>query len=110
MSKQVRVLKNEGDDSKPDMAEVDTRFSAGDRFRILYDWSDDIPGIVGIEKIWHRDEVVVEITEVVCNMVIMPPEVWLFLKTEDPKFVAHYGGGVFGLEESRLERRIVDRA
>ena len=90
------------------MAEVDTRFSVGERFRIVYDLSGTrMPS--GIWNMRNQEEMIVEIVEIVCNMLIFPAEVWVLLKTEDPKFLAFYGNDVLNVEESRFAKRIIAR-
>lgn len=103
----VKVIRNVGNELLPDEIEVETDFAVGDRLHILYDQYDEIPVMSGIRKVRQKAEAFVKVEEIVCNMVCLPAQIWVFVSSTDPDWVKCCGAGSIGISEDCLKNRII---
>ncbi|MCR4719342.1 MAG: hypothetical protein K5768_06910 [Firmicutes bacterium] len=101
----VRVIKREGDTSKPDNIETDTAFAIGDRFEMEYDWCTKMQCMNGYRPIWHKAVAEFVVEDIVCNMLINPSSIWVRLKSDDKVFQKRCGSGSFDVPEKQVLKR-----
>lgn len=102
----VKVIKHVNDSEKPETVEVDSCFSIGEKLTITYDCSTEIRGINGNIKRWSTSTAEVEVIDIVCNMITLPEETWVCLKTEDPLFLELIGERMLAVPEKTLLERV----
>lgn len=103
----INVIKTEGDISKPDAIEMDTKLKIGDRFTMQYDWCSKICGINGNKVNWHIGTAEFTVSNMVCNMLLFPHEIWVRLHTQDSDFKKRCGCNEFDAPERQVLERVV---
>ena len=73
----INVIKVAGDSSKPNMVEMNTAFNIGDKIKMEYDWCRRVQCMNGYMPHWYKAVAEFEVVNIVCNMLINPPEVWV---------------------------------
>ena len=103
----MKTLKLVNDTRTPDEVEMPTKFKVGDRIALKYDWCEKTNGILGSHKTWHQDVTSVEVVDIKCNMLVVPAEVRIFMKTIDPIFYGRCRCDEFDAPEEQVLERVV---
>lgn len=102
----MNVIKVAGDSSKPNKVEMDTMFNIGDKIKMEYDWCKRVQCVNGYVPHWYKDVAEFEVVNIVCNMLINPPEIWIRLRSNDKDFIKRCGREFDAPEYQILERKI----
>lgn len=103
----IKTLKVVNDDSNPGTVEMDTKFNIGDRITMQYDWCSKTPCINGNKLNWHIGTAEFTVSNMVCNMLLFPHEIWMRLHTKDRDFINRCGCDEFDAPEQQVLKRIV---
>lgn len=103
----IKVIKNCGDTTLPDMVEMETTLKIGDKFKMKYDWCDKRSAMCGELKNWHMDVGEFTVVDIVCNMLIKPHSVWVRLFANDELFTKRCGSKEFDTSEQQVLERLV---
>lgn len=98
----MKVVKEAGDNSKPDTVEMATQLNIGDKIIMQYDRFSR-------ENKHSSNKGIAEftVTDIACNMVVFPNSVWVRLDTNDSNFIKRCGGHGFDAPEQKVLERMV---
>lgn len=102
----VNVIKAAGDLTKPNKVEMNTEFNIGDKFKMEYDWCKRVQCVNGYIPHWHKDVAEFEVVNIVCNMLINPPEIWVRLRSCNKEFIKRCGREFDAPEHRILQRKV----